>query len=191
MSGTPSDEPTPIPSPRAFCHATGLVFQSIGFALALGTCCLWPATKCWQDELPFEGLRPPEVFRDAAPADLWAMVSVAFTFVAGMGLCVVGLGLQHDRRGSARAAFWLTAGVAAFFWSYLGFAVFSFPALGRIVTVAILTVLWTVCFLLSGVSAEQQKRFPPPTPSESAWTSRDEDDLRKTASPRSPDKTNR
>ncbi len=190
MPDGPTNEPAPSPSPRAFCHATGLVFQSVGFALALGTCCLWPAARCWQDELPFEGLQPPAVFREAAPAELWAMVAVALTFVSGMALCVVGLGLQHDRRGSGRAAFWLTAAVAAFFWCYLGFAVFSFPAVGRIVTAAIMTALWNICFLLAGVSADQQKRLPPPRPSESAWTWRDEDDLRRNASPRSPDRTN-
>lgn len=179
-------------SPRAFCHATGFIFQSVGFLLTISTCCLWSLASWWQDELRSVeiGRIVPELTKDATPAQAWAMVAVVLTFVAGMGLLVVGLGLQHDRRGAGRSAVWLSALVALFFWCYLGFAIFQFPAVGRVLIVGIMAVLWTICFLLAGASAEQLKKFPPPKQSEPAWTSHDEDDLRRELSPHSQDKTN-
>ena len=188
----PESESEQQASPRAFCHATGFVYQSIGFLLSVSTCCLWSAASCWQDELRSTeaGRFIPEVITDASMHQLWSMVAVVLSFLSGMGLLTIGFGLQHDRPGSGRTGFWLTAVMALFFLAYLGNAFIQFSSVGRIVVGLVMAVLWTVCFLLAGVSARQQKKFPPPKQSEPGWTSRDEDDLRNALSPRSQDKTN-
>lgn len=188
MSDTPNGEP----SPRSFCRATGLIFQTLGIVLALGTCCWLPFTSCSD-----EGSRSinvaqvvSETLWDAPLDRIWATLAVALSFVSGLALVTVGLGLQHERRSAARVAMALTALAGLFYWCYLGFAIFLFPAVGRIVIVFVMALLWTGCFLLAGASAGELKRHPPPTESESAWSSRDEDDLRKAISPHSRDRRN-
>lgn len=187
---------TPAPqeerSPRAFAHATGLVFVIAGSGLALAACCWWPITSWTEDELPTrsEGrLVVPDIGSDASPAQIWAMIALPASFLAGLGLAVVGLGLYLDRLRTGRAALALTGLLAVFFWCYLGFAIFQFPAAGRIIVAALGALLWTAGFLLAGAAADELKRCPPPRRSEPAWTSRDEDALRRALSPRSPGRT--
>ena len=186
----PKDEAPGRPSPRAFCHATGHIYQAIGFFLSIVMCCWWPS-NCWQD--PIATTRPSDIDRASmwsAPAeDLWAMASVVLAFAGGLGLIVMGFGLQQDRLRTARAPMALTAVVGLFYWLYLGFSIFAFPAVGRILVSAIFALVWTACFLLAGVSNDQLRAHPP-TRSEQSWTSRDEDDFRNTLSPGSRDKTN-
>ena len=182
------------PSPRAFSHATGYIFQSIGFLLAIGSCCWWSISGWVQDEIPtrVEGqLVVPNINTEAASDQIWAMIAVPFSFVSALGLLVIGLGLHQDRLKTGRGPLLLTAIAALYFWTYLGFAIVQFPATGRITLVAIMALIWTACALLAGVSAEELKRAPPLKRSETAWTSRDEDDLRNALSPRSPDRTSR
>ena len=188
-----SDNPENAPPARNFCHATGLVYQSVGAVLALATCCWWPLTGWTESRLHSSDPQRtiPEIMCDAAPEQIWSMVAVSMSFVSGLALAVVGLGLQHDRRGAGWAAMVLTAVVGLFYWCYLGFAVFAFPAVGRIVVVATMSILWAAFFLLAGACVGELKRCPLPKRSEPTWTSRDEDDLRKSLSPRSPDKTSR
>jgi hypothetical protein len=187
-----SDTPDSDPPARSFCRATGLVFQTLGIVLALGTCCWWPITSCTEERLRATdaGRIIPDIFRDATPDQMWATLAVALSFVSGLALVTVGLGLQHERRAAARAAIGLTALAGLFYWCYLGFAIFMFPAFARIVIASVMAVVWTGCFLLAGASAGELKRHPPPKKSERGWTSRDEDDLRKAISPHSRDKTN-
>lgn len=183
-----------IPSPRAFVHATGYIYQSFGFVLTMVMCCWWPA-NCWQDPVhpavstatSAAAYDPPNPLRDAAPEALWAMASVALAFIGGLCLLVVGFGLQQDRLRSGRSAMVLTGLLAAFYWSYLGFAIVQFPSTGRIIVSALFAAAWTVCFLLAGASSEQLRAHPP-TRSEQSWTSRDEDAFRKSLSPGSRDK---
>lgn len=191
---SPETQPESPPSPRPFVHATGYLFQSIGFVLALGSCCWWSITGWVQKELPtrVEGrIVVPDIPNDATPDQIWAMIAVPFSFVTALGLLVVGLALHQDRLKTGRGPLLLTAGAALFFWIYLGFAIVRFPAAGPIILVGLMALIWTVCTLLAGVSAEELKRWPPVKRSEPAWTSRDEDDLRNTFSPRSPDRTSR
>ena len=176
-------------SHRALCRKTGSIFQAAGLILTLSTCCWswWSDDKVRSTE---EGRAVPKLIRDARPDQIWGMAGKVLSFVAGMALIAIGLGLQNERLRAGRAAMWLTGAVAVFFWCYLGFAAFQFPSAGRIVAVAVLAVFWSLCFLLSGASADELKRFPPPTATESTWTSRDEDDLRTAISLRSRDRRN-
>lgn len=179
------------PSPRAFAHATGYVYQSVGFLFTITMCCTW-SSNCWQNQLPVT--QPADVEQRAifsAPApELWAMAAVTASFVGGLLLIGLGFAMQQDRLRMAWLPMVLTGAVGLLFWAYLGFAVFSFPATGRIIVSALGALAWTVLFLLAGVSNEQL-RLHPPTRSEQSWTSRDEDDFRKSLSPGSRDKTSR
>lgn len=181
------------PSPRAFCHATGFVYQGVGMVLALGACCWWSFAGRIQDEVrPVdEDRQVVQISKDAAPHQYWAMAGVVLNFVGGLGLAVLGLGMQHDRPASVRCAKWATLTMMAFFWAYLAMAIFFLPgAVTRILLPGIMAVVWTILFLLAGVSHQQMQQHPPdPKSSPSAWTPRDEDDLRKGLSPRSRDKT--
>lgn len=154
-------------------------------------CCWWPA-NCWQDRLPVTQLADvsPEALRNAPAPDLWATAVVVSTFVGGLLLIGVGFGMQHDRLRTGRLPMILTAAMGLVFWVYLGFSIFIAPAFGRIALGALGALGWTVMFLLAGVSNEQM-RANPPTQSEQSWTSRDEDEFRKSLSPDSRDRTNR
>lgn len=189
-----SDESGNSPSPRAFCHATGFVYQGVGMVLALGACCWWSFSGRIQDEVR-PGLQDSQAA--SAPAETtghqyWAMAGVVLSLVGGLGIAVLGLGMQHDRVVSAVWAKWVTLAVAVYFWCYLGMAIFVLPgAISRIVMPLGMAALWTVLFLMAGVSVETLKRHPPdPRARQSEWTSRDEDELRRRSSPHSRDKTN-
>lgn len=191
--GTPVDEKGAAderPSPRAFCHATGYVYQALGFFLSIVMCCTWPA-NCWQE--PIAATQPADIQNATsfnAPAnEQWALGSVAISFVGGLLLIVVGFGLQHDRLKTARGALVLTVLVGAYYWVYLGYSIVWFPGVGRIIVSGIFALVWSICFLLAGVSNEQLRAHPP-TRSEQSWTSRDEDEFRSRLSPDSRDRTN-
>ena len=192
-----TNTPPTTPPPRAFCQATGFIYQAVGVFLSVGACCYWSFSGRIQDEARpagvSEGVRAPvELSRDAKPEQFWAMGAVVLLFVGGLAIAALGLGLQHDRPAAAKWAKWTTLVIAIYFWAYLGMAVFVLPgAVARIVLPAIMALVWTVLFLLGGVSAEEMRKNPPdPKSSQSQWTARDEDDLRRASSPRSRDRTN-
>lgn len=182
----------PASPERAFARATGFVFQSVGFLLSLSTCCVWSLAYWWQDSAPPETTAQElrDWFGSATAGQVWATIGVAASFIGGLSLLVMGMGLQHDRLTRGTGPMALTGTLAGLFWVYLGVAAFQFPAAGRLVVIAVMALVWTGCFLLAGAAREQLKKAPP-MPTERAWTSRDEDELRRTTSPRSPDRTNR
>ncbi|MCB9858347.1 MAG: hypothetical protein H6818_21905 [Phycisphaerales bacterium] len=194
QSGSAIDDAPIEPIKRPFTRATGFVYQSVGFMLTISTCCVWPAAYWWQGALSTESTWVVQgvVFSGETPiatAELWGMLGIVASFCGGMLLLVIGLGLQHDRMRTGRAALAVTGLVAAFFLAYLGMCIWSFPAAMRIVIVATMAVIWIVLFLLAGVSADELRKHPP-TPSERGWTSIDEDDLRTISSHRSRDRKN-
>lgn len=188
----PADATSSPHPPRAFCHATGFIYQSVGFLMAISTCCWWSFTGLTQDELrPTEaGRQVVEVAKDSAPTQRWALAAVCVLFIGGLWLVALGMGLQNDRLRSGRPAKWTTGLATLFFVAYLEMSAFVWPAsVARSVTTGVLAAIWGILFVLGGVSAEVLRRNPP-TPRPSTWTPRDEDDLRKGLSPRSPDRTN-
>jgi len=196
---TPQSDPLPQPSPRAFCQATGLIFQIVGFLLSIGTCC-WGFSASIGGFLGVAGdtLASPTsqeagaIARSAlsSPAHvIWFTAAVWASFVGGLGAAATGLAMQHERRSSGRNAMIVSGIMTAVFLAYTGFAVFWQPALVRGLVAGAMLALWLAMFLLAGHSAELLKRFPPPA-TDSQWTQSDEDALRKSASHRRRDRTN-
>ncbi|MEK6643980.1 MAG: hypothetical protein AABZ08_08725 [Planctomycetota bacterium] len=184
-----SASPKPDRPPRAFCQATGFVYQSVGFLLTLGTCCWWSMVgRVGSDMRSMQSNGLITSLPDATAEQLWGMAAVCITFVGGLLLVAVGIALQHDMSASGRFAKWSCGSIAAFFGVYAVLCVGYFPGWGRTPTVVVMTVIWTVLFLLAGASVEELRRNPPPK-RDSSWTPRDEDDLRKAASPRRRDET--
>lgn len=193
-TGKPVEVPDPeapppgtTPAVRPFCRTTGYLFQTVGAVLALGTCCLWPAAHWWQGYLQPAPGKIPDPMIDASAAQQWAMFGISVSFLGGLGLIVTGLGLQHDRLRTGRWPMWLTGAGALFHWTYLGFCVSDFATPWRVTLLAVLGLVWTALFVLSGVSADELRRHPP-TPSERGWTSIDADDLQALTSLRQRDK---
>lgn len=185
-----ADHDAPNIVSRPFTRTTGFIFQSVGFILAMSTCCIWPASHWWQSYIlgpNNETITNP--MAAAAPSQVWAMVGVAGSFLGGMLLIVIGLGLQHDRMRTGRAAMLVTGVGALFFLAYLGACIWQFPEVLRIIVASLMAIVWIAAFVLAGVSADELRKHPP-TPSELGWTSIDEDDLRTISSHRSRDKTN-
>lgn len=187
--------PTPQPNHpqeplRPFSQATGFIFQSAGFLLASATCCWWSLSG------RFGGMLRPEDPLDmrtrwlslASAADIWEMLGVCILFVGGLGLVAAGISLQHGMARRARGITWSCGAVAAFYGCYAGAACVWFPAVGSILVPASLGAVWTVFFLLAGASGEELARVPA-TDRDSSWSQSDEDDLRRTLSPRGPDET--
>jgi hypothetical protein len=170
-----------------------LVFQLVGAVLFLGTCCWWSFAGRLQDEIQaIDGheLRTVDVLRDASASSLWTMAGVCVTFVGGLALASIGIGLQHGREGCGRASKWLTGLIAAFFWSFSVAAIVpDARSWGQIAIAAFMAIAWTGAFLLAGAAAEEIKQEPITKP-DSSWTAADEDDLRKSLSLRPRDKTN-
>ena len=182
--------PSPPDNPRAFVHATGLVYQVVGFVLAMGTCCWWSfADREGPELIQMRGAKPVNVL-DATPpaAKTWAMLGMCASLAGGLALIALGIGFQHELARSGRPAKWITGSCSAFFLAYVIAGAVSFPAGVRLVTALAMGALWTVMFLLAGVSAQTLKAHPPPK-RDSNWSSRDEDDLRSISSHRPPDET--
>lgn len=152
------------PSPRAFAQASGLVLQVIGVILALGTCCWWSFAG-----LTDERIRPtsqPDSLRDIVRASdgsrLWSMSAVCVSFVGGLALAALGLGLQAEKRRSGAAAS-AVAGMGALFWfAYFGYALTYGAGIGSLVWSLLMLVAWGLCAVLAVISADELRRNPPP-----------------------------
>lgn len=179
--------PPPTSNPRAFCQATGLIFQVVGAILMLVTCCGGSVFSMFVAS-PY--LRPdaPATAPIAEPGPTWSMITVWVTFVGGLALTGVGIGIQHGRPRSGRYGVAVTLPATLFYLANVLEAIVG-GDIGRILIAVALAILWAMLFLLAGHSAEVLRRHP--APEESSWTRADEDALRKSASRRPPDKTNR
>lgn len=161
-------EPGPTPPPRAFAQGTGLVLQSVGFAMFLLTCCVCSTSFLW-DTRPTRDQVLREVGQHGLgdtlhdPAKLGVALTILSANVGGLALAALGLGLQSDRRlaapgAVAAAGLTLAAqlGAAASLWS--GPA----PAGIRIANALFLIVL--IVLLGFTITAHRQVRREPPPP---------------------------
>ena len=189
---TSNSETAQAPSPRAFCQATGVVYQSVGLLLALSVCCGWGfGASAIQDGLPSSSEVREEPTRRPAetpPDRQWASGAVWTSFAAGLGCLAAGIGLQHERRRAGQLAMLVSGLAGTYFAAFLVFGILH-PAIGRLLVAAVMVLIWLVLFLLAGHSAELLKRYPPPR--DPPWTERDEDGLRRGVSPDRPGRTSR
>ncbi|HEY3245982.1 MAG TPA: hypothetical protein VGM03_21780 [Phycisphaerae bacterium] len=176
----PTDPPaaaghaTPLPTPRAFVSATGLLFQVVGVIYVLGGCCLWSLAGQLID-------RPAEVRswwstqgagenvlvaggRDVRP--LWAQragaAAVVGTFLGGLALTAFGIGMQGEKQ---RSAIWgtLAAGALALLWLACAAAwMLLASAWLRAGLAVLLSAVNTLLMLLAAYSARTLRLHPPP-----------------------------
>lgn len=114
----PTPEPGPpvapaSPPPRAFAQGTGVLFQVVGFAMFVSTCCVCSAAGRW--EAPSRGATIEKLKQDEPlvitlrrmfdePGAAGLMLTVSFATVGGLAMMVFGLGLQSDKPNAAYAA---------------------------------------------------------------------------------------
>jgi hypothetical protein len=155
-----SDESTP----RVFSRAAGVVLQFVGVTIALSSCCLWSFAGLMQRRL--SGLAGEDslvnIFRTAGPGPILAMVGTCLSFAGGLALATFGLGLQAERRRSGTAAVVVTALNTVFWLMFLAWALLASGGVGRVILGVVMTLIWGMCLLLSIVSADELRRFPPP-----------------------------
>jgi len=159
--GPPSHGPT-TPSPRAFATATGMVFQTAGTVFLLGACCFWSFSgrlvpriqggfSSWTDLFTLEH----------APA-MSLLAGLVTTFVGGIALITVGVGLTGEKRRSGTLAMWISLIMALIYWALSGVLSLAVGTIGAGVVAALFAIVSTILFLLAGHSATVLKQFPPP-----------------------------
>lgn len=160
----PEKLPSSSSSPRAFAQASGLVLQLIGVILALGTCCWWSFAG-----LTDERIRPTsqpdslgDIVRAADGSRLWSMSAVCVSFVGGLALAALGLGLQAEKRRSGAAASAVAGAGTVFWFVYFGYALTHGAGVGRLLWSVLMFIAWGLCAVLSVISADELKRNPPP-----------------------------
>src|SRR5690606_37269051 len=148
--------------PRGFVRASGIVFQAAGGILLLSGCCIGSLSGLLlraQDILP---LTAREWFLDSPPGQVLTALNVVFSAGAGLALLVFGLGLQHERRGSATGALITAATLALLWWLTLLAAIIWAPSVVRILVALLLVLLATALFLLAGAARRENRLHPPP-----------------------------
>ncbi len=160
-----ADIPTDEAAARALSRGSGVVFQFLGVALALGGCCGWSFAGYTQRSIPIEERAPrtaAEWSRAAGAERLWGMGGVCVSFAGGLALAATGLGLQaeHRRAGSAAA---VVSGAAAAFWlARLVWTAWAAPAGAAILFAMLMVIVWGGCMILALLAADELRRWPPP-----------------------------
>lgn len=155
-------QPLETPSPRAFAIGTGVWCQTVGMVLLLGGCCLWGLS----DRITTRASEPaPQwtdfLFNESFPAAIWTL-GLATTFVGGLALVAVGVGLQGERAGSGRVAMVVTALMTLIYLALAVALAAGAESWYAALAPGLLAVVTGVLFLLSGNSAATLRRFPPP-----------------------------
>lgn len=154
--------PTEEASQRSFAIVTGYVFNAVGLALILSTCCL----------LLFSGwiIAPWD-----SPVDRWVELlspqrlsatltgtALIVSFVVGTGLIATGVGLQGEKPSSAAPAMFVAGVLAGVHGAIVVLAGVQGGAWAVAGCSAVLVVVGTVLFLLAGHSRAILRQFPPP-----------------------------
>lgn len=148
--------------PRAFVSGTGLVFQTVGAVFALGACGFWslsgrvvPLTRTeiqsWRD------LLTPDHAGIAAMAG-----GLLTTFVGGIALAAIGMGLTGHTRRSGVLASIVTAAMTAIYLAITGVLAWDRGLCVPACVSGAFTLVTAGLFVLSAHSASVLKRFPPP-----------------------------
>jgi hypothetical protein len=151
-----------VASPRAFAMGSGLVFQTVGGLLVFAACLIWGISAWTIPKASTPLANWIDFFRGENLPSALMTIALLTSFVGGLALLAVGLGLQGERPSSGRAAMITSTLMAA---CYLVVAIAYAFALGRIFSALIvfaLTVLAFLLFMLAGHSSAILRRFPPP-----------------------------
>ncbi|MEK6799252.1 MAG: hypothetical protein AABZ12_09830 [Planctomycetota bacterium] len=147
-------ETTP-PNPRAFVVGSGLVYQGVGVALILAACAVWAVTA------PAGPMPSATSDSSAEPALTRTTLAMFATFVGGLALAAVGVGLQGERRESGKVALAFSGTLAAVYAALLVAPLFHQAWLACVVLAIPLTAM-IVLFALARESAKTLRRHPPP-----------------------------
>ncbi len=148
-------------NPRNFAMGTGVVFQSVGCILLFGGCCLWSISG----HLVTPDATPPDTwlgyFSSRTSAVAWTM-GVTTSFVGGLGLAAIGVGLQGERASSGKLSVIATAILTIMFAIVACLLGIEESRWGAAIVPMVLAVGMFVLFLLSLRSSHILRRFPPP-----------------------------
>jgi lysylphosphatidylglycerol synthetase-like protein (DUF2156 family) len=152
----------PAPSPRAFAIGTGAVFQTVGglwttAAIVVAIISVWVIPKTDQPVEQWAHFFQTEHRASA----LWTIL-LATSWIGGLAMVAVGVGLQGERKNSGRVAM-VTCAVMGLCFS--GVAIAFLVRLGRIgpaIVAAGLAALSLGGFMLAGHCAAVLRMHPPP-----------------------------
>lgn len=163
-------------NPRNFAMGTGVVFQSVGCILLFGGCCLWSISG----HVVTPDTAPPEswlgYFSSRPSAVAWTL-GVTTSFVGGLGLAALGVGLLGERASSGKLSVIATAILVVSYLVVAGMLGFAESRWGAAIVPILLAGVMFVLFLLSLRSSYLFRRFPPPPHTEA--TEEILDDIRK------------
>ena len=163
------DQLSTAPSPRAFATATGTVFQTAGTVFLLGSCCFSSISGLLVPHVEGGLERWTDLFTMEHASTAALAVGLITTFVGGIALITVGVGLTGEKRRSGTVATVIALVMALTYWTLSGVLALALGLIAAAVVAAILAIISTVLFLLAGHSASVLKKFPPP-PDQSAAT---------------------
>lgn len=150
------------PSPRAFASATGTVFQTVGAVFLLGSCCFWSFSGSL---VPRASTRVERWIEFLSPehAPLAALgVGLLTTFVGGVALVAMGVGLTGERRYSGAAASAVALIMTVMYAALSGVLLLAVGSMVTSIVAAVFAIVCGVLFLLAAHSASVLRRFPPP-----------------------------
>lgn len=150
--------------PRGFARGVGAVLQFFGVVLTFGSCCWWSFAGLTQERIGSSSalMTVADVVGEAGATRLWGMGAVVVSFVGGLALAALGLGIQAEKRRATRAAA-IVAWIGAAFWlARLIWVIVTAPGFGRIVAAALMAIAWGLCGVLALVAGDELRRNPPP-----------------------------
>ena len=141
---------------------SGFVFQTVGGLLVFVACLIWGISAWTVPKASTPLANWTDFFRGENLPSALMTIALLISFIGGLALLAVGLGLQGERPSSGRAAMLTSALMAA---CYLAVAIAYAVALGRIFSALIvfaLAGLAVFLFMLAGHSSAVLRQFPPP-----------------------------
>ncbi|MCG3127129.1 MAG: hypothetical protein CHACPFDD_01987 [Phycisphaerae bacterium] len=144
-----------------------MIFQTAGLALCLGSCCIGSFFSLLQSPNPRAADGPPAQTVVAAWSQFplhqkFAAVSMLGSCVGGLGLLAAGIGLQSDRRGSARLACIISLPLAVFHVAYVCVLLVQGPLRVWLAAPLLMTLVWSGLALLALLSWAEHRAAPPP-----------------------------
>jgi hypothetical protein len=149
-------------NPRAFVTGSGFVLQVYGGLLAFSACAIWGVSAMTPTSTATPAARWTDHLTGPQSAAALLTIGLFAGFVGGLALMAAGVGMQGEKRGSAAiatAVSGLLAGVFVALSALLAFSAGRFLMSGAALVVGTLSIAAT---LLSAISHQTLRRFPPP-----------------------------